>query len=241
MKAFPGILAVLVLAGWTGPARGDAKDDLDRAIQKLADSQNFSWVAITIEESTAKRPEEAETFEGKWARSGWRMVSKPDSKAFEDAWMKDDRIAFFTPEGWKAIDLDAVEPGKKPDKSVRLAREFNQVKDPLVQARVLAGRGQSLVRHENGLISGQVPAMDAALVLEHALTTGTRVPEGASFRVNFRIRDGFLSSFELVVTYRSFRGKDRVEVENTLAMAVDISDVGTTSIEVPEEARKALQ
>jgi len=241
MKAFPGILALLVLAGWTGPAPRDAKDDLHRAIQKLAAAENFSWMAMTIEESDVKAPEEAEWFEGRWARSGWQKVSKPGSKATEDAWAKDDRIALLTPDGWKAIDLQAIVPGKKPDKIVRRAQEFHQAKDPLGQARILAGRGQSLVHHEGGLISGQVAALDAPHVLEHALTSGNKIPEGAAFRVNFRVKDGVLTSYELVVTYKSVRGRDQREIENLLSMAVEFSEVGTTAVEVPEEARKALQ
>lgn len=233
MKPF---LAVLVLLA----APRDAKDDVQRALQKLAAAENFSWMAMTIEESDVKAPEEAEWFEGQSTRSGWRKVSKPGSKATEDAWVKDDRIALRTPEGWKAVDLEAVVPGQKPDKIVRRAQEFHQARDPLRQATILSGRGQSLVRHEDGLISGQVAALDGPRVLEHALTSGNKIPEGAAFRVNFRIKDGILASYELVVTYRSVR-KDGREVENVLSMAVEFSEVGTTALDIPEEARKALQ
>jgi hypothetical protein len=240
--SWKGILVIGLLAGWSGPAPRDAKDDLLRALQKLAASESFSWVAMTIEESDAKVPQLAETIEGKWARSGWRKLARPKTKSTTEAFMKGDRIALLTAAGWKVIDVAAAPPpGKKADKDVRRAQEFDLVKDPLAEAKILLGRGQDFTGRENGLYTGTVAALDAPLVLERAVTAGNKLPEGAAMRVNFRIKDGLLASYELIATYQSTRGKQKQVVENILSMAVDFAEIGTTAIEVPEEARKVLE
>jgi hypothetical protein len=240
-KAF---LAVALLSGWAIPMGGDAKRDLEDAFLKLSACENFSWVAMTIEETEGKEPQLTDTVEGKWARGGWCQLSRPKTKKTTDAFLKDDRIAVLFPEGWKIMDVKDVAPAAgKPDKTVLRAQQFLHAKSPLLEAKVLMGRAEDLGRRENGLYSGRLARLDVPLVLERAQAAGHKLPafEEPAARVNFRVEEGVLSSFELVISGRALKAKKGQVVESLIGMAVDFSEVGKTTLEIPEEARRLLE
>jgi hypothetical protein len=244
MNALKSFLAAILLSGWAIPPEGDAKRDVEDAFLKLSASENFSWVATTFEETEGKDPQLTDTVEGKWARGGWCQLSRPKTKKTTDAILKDDRIAVLVQEGWKIMDVKDLAPAAgKPDKAVLQAQRFLHEKSPLLEAKFLLGRVEDLGRRENGLYSGRLASLDVPLVLERAQAAGHKLPafEEPKARVNFRIEDGVLSSFELVVSGRVLKAKKGQIVESLIAMAVDFSEVGKTALEIPEEARKLLE
>src|SRR5439155_13884138 len=69
---------------------------------------------------------------------------------------------------------------------------------------------------------------------------GGNAPEisGAKGAVKFWVKDGVLSKYEFKVQGKvSFNGNDR-DIDRTTT--VEIKDVGTTKVNVPEEAKKKL-
>lgn len=61
---------------------------------------------------------------------------------------------------------------------------------------------------------------------------------GAKSSVKFWIKDGVLAKYELKVKGKvSFNGNDR-EVDRTTT--VEIKDIGTTKVAVPEDAKKKM-
>lgn len=234
-------VAIGLLSGWTRP---DAKGDVERALQKLAASENFSWVAMTIEELEGKDPKLADSVEGRSIPGGWSRLSRPKTKKTTDAFLKGERLALMTPQGWKAVDVKELAPGAaKPPKEVRPAQDLLHAKSPLLEAKFLLGRLTELERRENGLYSGRVAPLNIPILLEHATAAGHKIPgfDEPQMRVNFRITEGVLESYELVVSGRNTKAKKGQIVQSLISMAVDFSDVGTTTLEVPEEARKLLE
>lgn len=238
------LAAVGILSGWANPSARDAKGDVEQALQKLAAAESFSWVAMTIEETDGKDPKLAETVEGKWVRGGWSRLSRPKTKSTTDAFMKNDRLALMTSQGWKSVDLKDLAPGgAKPAKDIRPAQDLLHAKAPLAQARVLLGRMNEVGRRENGLYSGRMAPLNVPIILEYAATAGLKLPtlEDTEIRVNFRINEGVLGSYELVVSGRNAKSKNPQTAGRLVSMAVDFTEVGTTTLEVPDEARKLLE
>jgi hypothetical protein len=234
-------MAVAILSGRPHP---DAKGDVEQALQKLAAAENFSWVAMTIEETDGKDPKLADSVEGKSIKGGWSRLSRPKTKKSTDAFLKGERLALLTTQGWKAVDVKEVAPGAaKPAKDIRPAQDLLHAKSPLMEAKVLLGRLTELERRENGLYSGRVAPLNVPILLEHAAAAGHKIPgyDEPQMRVNFRIVEGLLGSYELVVSGRNTKAKKGQIVQSLVSMAVDFTDVGTTTLEIPDEARKLLE
>ena len=247
MKAtllFGALSAVGLLSGGRNRPHPDAKGEVEQALQKLAAAENFSWVAMTIEELDGKDPKLADSVEGRSIKGGWSRLARPKTKKTTEAFLKGERLALLTPQGWKSVDVKEVAPGAaKPPKEIRPAQDLLHARNPLAGARFLLGRLTELERRENGLCSGRVAPLNVPILLEHAAAAGHKIPgfEEPQLRVNFRISDGVLASYELVVSGRNTKAKKGQIVQSLISMAVDFTDVGTTTLEVPDGARKLLE
>ena len=247
MKASAMVKALMVvgiLSGSASPAAPDAKGEVEQALLKLTEAENFSWVAMTIEETDGKDPKLTDTVEGKSVKGGWGRLSRPKTKSTTDAFLRGDRLALMTPQGWKAVDAKEIAPGAaKPAKELRPAQDLLHAKAPLAEAKVLLGRLQEVERRENGLYSGRLAPLNVPIILERAAAAGHKIPafEEPQVRVNFRIIEGLLASYELVVSGRNAKPKKGQGAGSLISMAVDFTDVGTTTLEVPDEARKLLE
>jgi len=244
MNALKTALFVAMLLGRTLPNQPSLEGELQRAIQKLSMAENFSWVAMTIEEKDGKDPKVAETLEGKWDKNGWCQLSNPKSKNAGDAFLKGDRIAVLLQECWKVLDVkEAALAAGKPDKTIRQAQQFLKSKSPSEELRSYLGRVEDLRLGKNGLYSGRYTALDVPIIIERAQAAGRKIPDFVepAARINFRIENGVLASFELVISGREAKAKKGQVVETLLAMSIDFSGVGTTALEIPAEVRKLLE
>lgn len=241
---FTALMAMGLLSGWARPADPDGKGEVEQALLKLEAAESFSWVAMTIEETDGKDPKLADTVEGKSVKGGWSRLSRPKTKKTTDAFLRGGRLALMTPQGWKAVEVKEIAPGAaKPAKELRPAQDLLHANAPLAQAKVLLGRLQELECRENGLYSGRLAPLNVPIILEHAAAVGHKIPafEEPQVRVNFRINEGMLGSYELVVSGRNAKAKKGQGQGSLISMAVDFTDVGTTTLEVPDEARKLLE
>lgn len=238
------LMVVGILSGSAKPAAPDERGEIEQALLKLAAAENFSWVAMTIEEADGKDPKLADTVEGKSVKGGWCRLSRPKTKTTTHAFLRGDRLALLTPQGWKTVDVKEIAPGAaKPGKELRPAQDLLHAKAPLAEAKFLLGRLHELERRENGLHSGRLAPLNVPIILERAASEGHKIPafEDPQVRVNFRITEGMLASYELVVSGRNAKPKKGQGAGSLISMAVDFTDVGTTTLEVPDEARKLLE
>jgi len=244
MKGMSALIALTVLSGWAGPVPRDAREDVQRALEKLEASGNFSWVSTTSEETDGDLPQFSAEMQGRSVKGGWSQISKSSSKKGSEAFLKDDRIAVMTADGWKVVDAKVEPPaGGKLDKAVKQAQQFVLSRAPVTEAKGLLNRLEDMKSHGGGTYSGRVAALDVPIYLERAKAAGKGAPsmEEPRIRVNFRVRDGVLAAYELVVTGRHVKKKSGQAQEIVFSAAVDILDVGTTTLEIPEEARKVLE
>jgi hypothetical protein len=123
-----------------------------------------------------------------------------------------------------------------------LARMGQNFRTPADDATRLAGLTQSLTAGTNG-ISGNLTGDGAKTLLTfsrrgNANGNGPTV-SNAKGTATFWITDGKLTKFQTHVTGTVNRNGDDVDVDRTTT--TEIKDVGTTKIEVADDAKKKLE
>ena len=215
-------------------ADSNPKDDVKSAAKKLGEKANYSWkTTVVVPESAQFRPGPTE---GKTEKDGFTHVTMSFGDNTTQAVLKGDKAAVTNREGeWQSLaDLDNAEgPGRFLGFFVR------NIKTPAVQAADLAAAAKDL-KKEGDAYSGDLTEEGAKTLLTFRPRGGGDGPtvSNAKGSVKFWLKDGELSKYEFKVTGKvSFNGNDR-DVDR--ATTVEVKDVGTTKVEVPEGAKKKL-
>ena len=215
-------------------ADSNPKDDVKSAAKKLGEKANYSWkTTVVVPESAQFRPGPTE---GKTEKEGFTHVTMSFGDNTTQAVLKGDKAAVTNREGeWQSLaDLDNAEgPGRFLGFFVR------NIKTPAVQAADLAAAAKDL-KKEGDAYSGDLTEEGAKTLLTFRPRGGGDGPtvSNAKGSVKFWLKDGELSKYEFKVTGKvSFNGNDR-DVDR--ATTVEVKDVGTTKVEVPEGAKKKL-
>ena len=215
-------------------ADSNPKDDVTSAAKKLGEKANYSWkTTVVVPESAQFRPGPTE---GKTEKDGFTHVTMSFGDNTTQAVLKGDKAAVTNREGeWQSLaDLDNAEgPGRFLGFFVR------NIKTPAVQAADLAAAAKDL-KQEGDAYSGDLTEEGAKTLLTFRPRGGGDGPtvSNAKGSVKFWLKEGELSKYEFKVTGKvSFNGNDR-DVDR--ATTVEVKDVGTTKVEVPEGAKKKL-
>jgi hypothetical protein len=240
-----GVVSVLALSAVS--VHADPKDDIKTAVQKLADSPNYSW-STAIQGGFGRGPRE-----GKTQKDGYTSLTMQMRDNSVDIIFKGDKAAIKTDSGWKsATELMAENPddGGGPPPPEWFAAMFAQnFKSPVEQAQANLDDLQNIQKTEEGY-SADLSADAAKKMLtfrpRRAATTnpdnGNAPPQmevsDAKGSLKLTIKDGNLTQivFHLTGTI-SINGNDR-DVDRT--ETTDIKDVGSTTIDVPDEAKAKL-
>jgi hypothetical protein len=210
------------------------KDDVINAAKKLGDQSNYSWKASTVvPEGTQFRPGPVE---GKAEKDGFTTVSTTFGDNTTKTVLKGDKAAMTNRDGdWESVaDLEKEEGFGRF--RAAMARNF---KAPAAQAAELAA-GATELQKDGDTYTGPLSESAAKNLLSFGRRGGADGPtvSGAKGSVKFWIQDGVLSKYEYKVKGTvSFNGNDR-DVDRTTT--VEIKDVGSTKVTVPEEAKKKL-
>ena len=215
-------------------ADSNPKDDVKSAAKKLGEKANYSWkTTVVVPESAQFKPGPSE---GQTEKAGLTHVTMSFGDNTTQAVLKGDKAAVTNREGeWQSLaDLDNAEgPGRFLGFFVR------NIKTPAVQAADLAAAAKDL-KKEGDAYSGDLTEEGAKTLLTFRPRGGGDGPtvSNAKGSVKFWLKDGELSKYEFKVTGKvSFNGNDR-DVDR--ATTVEVKDVGTTKVEVPEGAKKKL-
>jgi hypothetical protein len=222
------LVAASVLAADSSP-----KDDVVAAAKKLAQKDNYSWkTTITVPPDAPFRPGPTE---GKTQKDGVTFLTLSRRDSTMDAVLKGGKGAMKTEEGWKSLsEASQDDGGGGPNFTRFLAMRLQNYKVPAAEAEDLAGKTKDL-KSADGVISGDLTEAGAKQLI--SFRPGTEV-NGAKGTARFWVKDGVLTKYEYQVKgSMSFNGND-VDVDRTTS--VEIKDVGTTKITVPEEASKKL-
>jgi hypothetical protein len=227
------LLSALTVLTVALPATAAPKDDVLNAAKKLALEPNYSWTTtVTVPEGSQFRPGPTQ---GKTEKDGLTLVSWTFNDNTTQAVIKGDKGAVTNQDGvWESLAEVEQEEGFGRFRAMMV----RNLKTPAVQAADLAAGAKDL-KQDGNVYSGELTE-DAAKEL---LRFGRRGGGGAEVShakgsVKFWLKDGALSRYEFKVKGTvTFNNNDR-DIDRTTT--VEIKDIGTTKLTVPEAAKKKL-
>jgi len=235
MPAWLAIAVVLAQSAWPVPALANPQSELADAIKKLAGEPNYSW-------TSAQKTEGSETgrkqgpLEGKTEKDGITHLKVASGDSSYELAFKGEKVAVKLSEDW-------IDPSELPVDDGRLERRLKAFKTPAKEsAEFLAKVGD--VKKEAGEPGEPASAgrrtPDAAKAMFALL--GKRAAEApqAEGALKFWVKDGRLMKYELKLQGKITVGADKREVTITRTTTVEIKDVGSTKISLPESARSRL-
>jgi hypothetical protein len=236
MKTIP-FIAAAILAGSLLSASADPKDDITNAAQKLSDGANYSWQATVVVPADSQfKPGPTD---GKV--QGGMIDVKMSFRDNHTEFIKNGTNAVITdPDdgSWEKLgDMDTSGPGRF---MIPMVQNY---KAPATQVADLLADVQSLQQSDTSY-TGALTEDGAKKLLMFG--RGRRGGNGngpsvsnPSGTVTFWVDGGQLTKIEFHVKgTMSFNGNDRAVDRDT---TVTISNVGTTKIEVPNDAKKLMQ
>lgn len=227
--------AIVLLAGSLLAADPNPKDELTAAAKKLGDEANYSWKAIVVvPEGSRFRPGPTE---GKTEKNGFTELTMTFGDNTAKAVLKGNKGAVTNRDGgWQS--LSDLETSEGPTRFLgRILRNF---KTPAMQAAELVVGVKELKKEGDAYVGELTEDGAKALLAFGGRASGGDGPtvSNAKGSAKFWLKDGALSKFETKVTGKvSFDGNDR-DVDRTTT--VEIKDIGTTKVEVPEDAKNKL-
>ncbi len=227
-----GTLALL--AGSLLAADSSPKDDITHAARKLADADNYAWKS-TVENAGGGGRFGGPT-EGKTEKGGVTSLVMTRGDNTIEAYLKGDQGALKTQDGWQSL-ADAGNEQQGPARF--LARMLRNYKTPAAQAEDLATKAKEL-KQDGDVYASELTEAGAKSLLTFGGRGGGNGPEvsNAKGSVKFWVKDGVLSKYEFRVQGTvSFNGNDR-DVDRTTT--VQIKEVGSTKVDVPDEAKKKM-
>ena len=214
-----------ILAADSSPA-----DTVKAAAKALGGKDNYSW-KTTIEFGNNEG-----TVEGKAEKDGATLLTISGGDQSTDAALKGGKSALKVEGAWKTL-AEAAEEGQ-PGAARFISRMLQNFKAPAAEAEDIAGKVKELKLAE-GVYSGDLTEEGVKSLLRWRRAGGTP-PEvtGAKGSAKFWVKDGALTKYEYKLEgTMTINGNERdVSRKNT----VEIKDVGTTKVNVPEEAAKKL-
>ncbi len=239
MKKITTCLSLTLVAASVLAADSNSKNDVIKAAQNLAQKNNYSWKTTVVVPPDARfRPGPTE---GKTEKGGATFLTLSRRDSTTDAVLKGGKGALKTEDGWKSLSEASQDDGGGFNPTRFLALMLQNYKVPAVEAEDLAGKTKDL-KSADGSFSGDLTE-DAAkqlLSFRRGAAAGGEGPQvsGAKGTARFWVKDGVLTKYEYQVKGSvSFNGND-MDVDRTTT--VEIKDIGSTKVTVPEEAAKKL-
>ena len=225
--------AMLLVAG---TLLADSKDDVVNAAKALGEKDNYSWKS-TIEMGGGGNFRPGPT-EGKTEKGGATYLESSFGDNKIESVLKGKKGAVKTEEGWQSIE-ELTADGAARGPGTFAARRLLTFKAPAADAQDLAEKAKSL-KSDEGVISGELTEEGVKAKMMFGGRRGGAAPEisNAKGTVKFWIKDGLITKYEYHVQgTMSFNGNDR-DIDSTTT--VEIKDIGSTKVTIPEEAAKKL-
>lgn len=229
MKTKILISALTLLAGSLVAADSSPKDDVTNAANKLGEKANYSWKqTVVVPESSQFKPGPTE---GNTEKDGFTVISWSFNENKWQGVVKGDKGAATDPDGsWQSLaELEGSE-GFGRFTAVLL----RNLKTPAVQATELAASAKEL-KKDGDTISGNLTEDGAKAQLRFGRNSNVSTAKAS---VKFWLKDGELKKYEITAKGKvDFNGN---EVDVDRITTIEIKDVGTTKVTVPEDAKKKL-
>jgi hypothetical protein len=213
-------------------AHAAAKDDLEKAIQQLEQAGGYSWKATSESSQFNMGP----TL-GKIDKDGRALVSRTWGDNTIQSAHHGDKGATETQDGWRSLaELEAEQGDNRGRFRARMLRAFEP---PAAQAAGLLKAAGDITPSDGAHVASLSEAKVKELMSFGG--AGGQGPEisGAKGSVKFWVEQGMLKKYQYSVKgTMNWNNEDR-EIDRTTT--VEISDVGTTKVELPEAAKAKMQ
>jgi hypothetical protein len=208
----------------------DDKKDVLNATKKLAEKPNYSWRATTRIDGGASnwRPGPVD---GKAEKGGFvHFASSFGDNNYEVA-IKGDRQAIKRDGDWQSSE-------ELPSDQEWIVRRLKAFKAPPAEAEDLVSKTREL-KKSDGVYSGDLTDAGVKEVFARGRRTASD-PKNTKGWAKFWIKDGALIKYEYNLQGTITVGDDGREIEVNRTTTVEVKDVGSTRLTLPEEAKKKL-
>jgi hypothetical protein len=246
-RAIWTVAAILTaVPAWSAPR--DPKEDVKAAAAKLGEAANYSWVSTPKSDAPAggggqgRRGQSGPT-EGKTEKGGVTHLVVKFGEMSVEAALKGEKMAMKSQDGWKAVEASAEGAGGKGgqrDPSAFFARSLRNFKAPAAQAVELADKAKELKTEGDAIVGEMTEEGAKSLASFGGRGGGGQGPQiaGAKGTVKYWLKDGVLVKYEYNVQGKMTIQDREIDINRTTT--VEIKDVGSTKIELPEEAKSKL-
>jgi hypothetical protein len=231
-----GTLALL--AGPLLLVAADSRDDVLKASKKLADAANYTW-DVTINNANSGGFSMGPN-KGKIEKGGYLWYSMTFNDNTTEIVMKGTNAAVNTSDnGWQSR-AEATAAGDQPGPGRFLARMLDNFQTPPKQADDLVSKAKDIQKAGDAYVGDLTEDGAKALLSFRRGRNGGDGPTVTNPKgsVKFWVKDGVLTKYEFKLQGSvSFNGND-FDVDRTTA--VEIKDVGSTKVTIPDGAAKKL-
>ena len=226
---------MILTAGSLLAADSNPKDDVKAAAAALGASDSYSWhQTVEVPPDSQFKPGPTD---GKTEKGGYTTLSFSFGDNTTEAVLNGTNGAINSPDnGWQTL-AEAAHAGGRGGFLPRMLQNY---KTPAVQAADLADAAKELKVGDKGITGDLTEDGAKALMSFRGVRRGVPPPDFTNVKgsVTFTLTDGKLVKYSFHVTGSMDSNGNPVDVDRTTT--VEIKDVGTTKIEVPDDAKKKL-
>ena len=232
------LLAPIALSALVVVALADAKEDVKAAAKKVTDAPAYTWTTTTEIEGAQWTPA---TITGKALKGGPAVITSERDGQVTTAIVHGEKGAVKTDDGWKTAEelRNAGGGGGGGGRGGRGAMLL-RTRPPADEAARIADKAKEL-KAADGVVSGDLTEEGAKeLATQGRARAGGQAIEARNAKgsVKYWIKDGQLSKMQLKVdATMTVNGEDRDMARTT---TYEIKDVGSTTVAVPDDSKKAL-
>jgi hypothetical protein len=232
------MLTLAIFTAGTVLADDSPKDQVLAAATALGNEANYSWHTTV---STGGGGFRRGPSDGKTEKGGYTTLSMTFNDNTIQLIKHGTNAAVKTEDGgWQSATEAAQGDGNGFNPAMMMARLAPVYRTPAADVTDLVSQTANLTAGTNG-ITGDLTEEGAKGLLTFRRATNGNGPTASNAKgsVTFWVTDGKLTKLQTHVTGTvSFNGNDR-DVDRT--STTEIKDVGTTKIEVPDDAKKKLE
>ncbi|HON07403.1 MAG TPA: hypothetical protein PLW02_04790 [Verrucomicrobiota bacterium] len=236
------ILGAVILTASSFIAVGAAVDEVKSAIKNLADKPNYSWT--TTVKSGGGQPGRFAPgpTEGKTEKGGITYLTMTRGDQKTEALVKGAKSVVKTQDGWQETAAPGAggQPGGRGQRGAFMGRMLQNYKVPSVQAEELISKVKELKKDGDAYIGELTEDGVKQLLMPGGGRGGQNAPTPANAKgtVKFWVKDGVLVKYEFNVQGTMTFNNNDINIDRTTT--VEIKDIGTTKIDVPDEAKQKL-
>jgi hypothetical protein len=229
--AFIAFIALLA-AGPLFAADTTITGQVEDALARLKSATNYSWTAVI---KIPNSPFNPGPVQGRTEKGGYAMVTQQFNDNTLEAVFKGDKAAVKSEDGWQSLD-------EAEGMAAMMGGFLTNSGTAADEAGKLLKNVQDLKAGDGGELDGDFTPQGATELLTfHPRGGDATHPKDAKGSVKFWLKDGALIKFESHLQGKMTFNPDQGEQDFEVTRTVEIKDVGTTKLEVPEEALKKLE